>query len=290
MTSITELARPKVNLTLRVLGRRADGYHELESLVAFACDIADAVTLTPRAGQPHVVTNGPFAGSIAGANLIDVTLARIQAAAPTLRLGDVALYKRLPVAAGIGGGSADAAAVLRAVRTLNGDQAPTIDWLALAASLGADVPVCVASSARLMRGIGERLEPLTGFPELAAVLVNPWVAVPPDKTAQVFRALKAPPLRDLDRATPSGFCSRADLLAHMRAIGNDLLAPAIGVVPAIRDVLEALEADPQCEVAQLSGGGPTCFGIYPDMTAAHAASAALRAKQPRWWIVATRLA
>ena len=286
MQPIVERAPPKVNLTLRVVGRRADGYHEIDSLVVFAHDLADIITLTPGQNQ-RVTTTGPFGGSIAGENLISVALARIAQAAPNLTLGTVNLEKNLPNAAGIGGGSADAAAVIRAVQRANPDAA--INWTRIAASLGADVPVCLAARAQRMTGIGERLTAIAALPALTAVLVNPQAPVPADKTAQVFRKLAAPPFAATPGdVSPNQFASRAALLTHMRATGNDLLAPARAVVPAIDDVLAALTASPSCELAQLSGGGPTCFGIFPDMHAAHAAAATLSQTYPTWWIRASQ--
>ena len=261
MSPIVEWAQPKVNLTLRVLGRRLDGYHELDSLVVFARDLADVVTLIPGASR-LISTTGPFAGSIAGANLVSVTLDRIAQLAPGLMLGAVDLQKNLPVAAGIGGGSADAAAVMRAVMRANGSAADGFDWTAIAGSLGADIPVCLGSTAQRMRGIGDILKGVDRLPELAAVLVNPQVAVPHDKTAQVFRRLAAAaggPMAEVG-VSPCHFETRADLLAHVRAIGNDLLVPARAVVPAIDTVLAVIAASDRCELAQLSGGGPTCRG------------------------------
>jgi 4-diphosphocytidyl-2-C-methyl-D-erythritol kinase len=291
MRPAIEHARPKVNLTLRVLGRRADGYHALDSLVAFAHGIADTVTLAPG---PHrsVATSGPYAATIAGANLVEVTLQRVAEAAPDLMLGHVVLEKHLPVASGIGGGSADAAAVLRAIRRSNGAAGDAVDWVAIATRLGADVPVCLASNAQRMQGIGERLTPLPALSPLDAVLVNPQVAVPADKTAQVFRALAAGPLSpEVGCDTPLADLSwREALLAHMRSVGNDLSDAACGVVPAIGEVLSALRATPACELAQLSGGGPTCFGIYPDAERAAAAANILARAYPAWWVVPCRLA
>lgn len=288
--AVTERAPPKVNLTLRVRGRRADGYHDLESLVAFAGGIADVVTLHLRSNR-SVSAHGPFAPSIAGENLLAVALDRLAQAEPDIELGAVSLEKNLPVAAGIGGGSADAAALIRAVVRANPAKRTTIDWLALARSLGADVPVCLASTAQLMEGIGDRLTPLPGLPPLDAVLVNPCEPVPPDKTARVFRTLAAPPLADPSppRLTPLEFGGRAALLAHMRSVGNDLTTPARSVVPTIDAVLAALEIAPACELAQVSGGGPTCFGIYPDAEAAAEAARIIGGAHPNWWVVHCRL-
>jgi 4-diphosphocytidyl-2-C-methyl-D-erythritol kinase len=188
---LTEFARPKVNLTLKVLGRRADGYHELESLVVFASGIADTLTLTP--GAPvEVRVSGPFAAAIIGQNLVERALDRLGAIEPRLVLGSIDLQKNVPVGAGLGGGSSDAAAVLRLARRANPDLAETVDWHAVAAGLGADVPVCLDDRAALVRGIGENLTPLPELPRLPAVLVNALSEVPAAKTAEVFRRLGAP--------------------------------------------------------------------------------------------------
>ena len=190
----TTLARAKVNLTLRVHGRRADGFHELDSVVAFA-DIGDAVTLV--AGAPiGVAMRGPFASAIGGENLAQRALSLAAAAAPELQLGHVTIDKQIPVAAGLGGGSADAAAVLRLIQRANPAHAARHDWLALAAGLGSDVPVCFADRACRMSGRGEIVEPIGVLPPLPAVLINPQVPVPPNKTRAVFTQLAAPPLGD----------------------------------------------------------------------------------------------
>jgi len=288
MPVITEHARAKVNLTLRVLGKRGDGYHELESLVAFA-DAGDVVTLDLDASL-GVRVSGPFGASIAGENLVRVTLDKLSEAEPGLRLGAVTLEKRLPVAAGIGGGSADAAAVLRAVRRANPDMADRVDWLGLASKLGADVPVCVHNGPAMMRGTGELLRPVDNLPLLDVVLVNPQVPVPADKTARVFRALAAAPVDPSPApCKPLTFNSRAALLAFMAATGNDLLPPALGVVPEIRDVMAALKACVGVGHVALSGGGPTCFAVFPDEASARAAANQLYAEYPDWWAVATKL-
>lgn len=288
---IVELARPKVNLTLKVLGRRPDGYHALESLVAFADAPADVVALLPGR-EPTVAVTGPGSSAILGENLIARALRLAAEAAPQLRLGAVTLDKHLPVAAGIGGGSSDAAAVLRALMRANPDQAGAIDWNAIALRLGADVPVCLAQKAAFMWGIGERIAPLSALPPLPAVIANPMLPVPADKTAQVFRKLAAgalPPGPDRDPTPPGPLRDVADVVALMRAIGNDLTAPAAAVVPQIAHVQSALATQPDCLVAQLSGGGPTCFAIYADAAAAAAAARTVGAAHPSWWVAATTL-
>ncbi len=286
--AVTDAARPKVNLTLKVLGRRPeDGYHALESLVAFAREPADVVTLEPG-GPAEVHVSGPGASAILGENLLAATLRRLKAAEPRLVLGRVTLEKHLPVAAGIGGGSADAAALIRAVRRVNPEHETIVPWLDIAKSLGADVPVCVPGESALMWGIGERMATVH-VPALPAVIVNPMVTVPADKTAQVFRRLGAAKLaRDpVDPVIPGPFLSGGDVVRYMRAHGNDLTRPAREVVPVIDDVLATIEGQEGCLIAQLSGGGPTCFGIFASEAAAGAAAALIRAARPSWWVVAT---
>lgn len=291
MPTYAETARAKINLTLRVLGRREDGFHALLSLVAFA-DAADSVTLDTE--HPAAVTvSGPFAGAIAGTNLADETLRLVGESAPGLVLGHVTLEKRLPVAAGLGGGSSDAAAVLRLLRQAHHRALESrIDWDALAGRLGADVPVCLKNVPAWMSGAGERIDVLAQpLPPLAAVLVNPMVPVPADKTARVFRTLGAPSLAgglDVASAWPA-IPDRGELLALLARTGNDLEAPATAVVPEIGDVLDRLEACPGLEVARLSGAGPTCFGIFADSACAEAAAAAIAADAPGWWVIATTI-
>jgi len=282
---IRELARAKINLTLTVHGRRPDGYHELESLVVFA-DVGDEVVLHPGAAL-GASTTGPFAAEIDGANLVETTLHRLRESGAGLQLGSITLTKNLPVAAGLGGGSADAAAVLRAVRTANPGLASRVAWHELAARLGADVPVCLAGQPALMWGIGDKLEPLAqGLPELSAVLVNPRV---PLSTAEVFRALGAPPAPPSGQPAPLTIRSTQALLDLMRSRGNDLERPAVALLPVIADIKTALVARPGCLIAALSGSGPTCFGIFSDTAAASHAAAALAAAHPQWWVVATRV-
>lgn len=290
MSVITETARPKVNLTLTVPGRRWDGYHEIESLIAFATGLGDVVRLVPGS-KTSLRVSGPFAAAISGDNLITTALARLVEAEPRIELGSVVLEKHLPVAAGIGGGSADAAAVLRAVRGINPALAKTLDWHAIAASLGADVPVCLADTPAFVAGMGERIRTLHGLPRLPAVLVNPLVPVPADKTAQVFSRLAASPAPEMRHAVqaPGPFRDAAALLDFMREHGNDLMSAAVEVVPEIETVRATLAAADGCAYAGLSGAGPTCFGIFESGAAVAAAVDALKAAHPQWWIVGTEL-
>ena len=284
---ITEIARAKVNLTLEVLGKRPDGYHELRSLVAFA-DFGDTLTLQP-ADRWSLTTTGPTSSTIAGGNIVDRAAAAVAAAWPDAKTGSAHLEKVLPVFAGIGGGSADAAACLRALIRLNADTpgGAEIDWMALARGLGADLPVCLGSGLSLMQGTGERVQMLRQRQALCAVLINPGIAV---STASVFAELAAPPIRQSaasdqfrEPATP------ADLLSLIQAGRNDLEAPAMRVAPVIGDVLKTLAATPGCQLARMSGSGSTCFGLYETVAEAEAAVLEIAANRPEWWVRGTIL-
>lgn len=289
MTSIRELAPAKINLTLRIAGRRADGFHLVESLVAFA-DVGDAVTLDVG-GAPGIEAIGPMADAIVGPNILARTLALLEEHAPDLKTGSVRLEKHLPVAAGVGGGSADAGALLRAVRRANASAAAGVDWHRLARALGADVPVCLEARPLWMTGIGEGLAEIAGgLARLHAVIVNPMVDVPVDKTARVFRALSAAPASDCYRAPAApSVADRGALLTFMRAQGNALTDAAQTIVPEIGAVLSALRALPDVDYAALSGAGPTCFGIFPTRAAAETARTRLAAAHPAWWAVAAAI-
>ncbi|MGE5266561.1 MAG: 4-(cytidine 5'-diphospho)-2-C-methyl-D-erythritol kinase [Deltaproteobacteria bacterium] len=286
MPLFRERARAKINLTLTVNGRRTDGYHDLLSLVAFA-DAGDTVTLDTGAPTGTTVT-GPFASAIEGPNLVETALGRVAELVPGLTIGHVSIEKNLPVASGMGGGSSDAAAALRAIRSAHPAETAGLDWNDLCAGLGADVPVCFAGEATWMSGTGARLHPLTlPLPKLDAVLINPGETIPSDKTARVFRALAAPPLNEGSTAHAAlpALHDREALLAVMRRTGNDLESPATAVIPAIDEVLSALEACPDAMLARLSGAGPTCFAIFDGAAAAQSAAAALKSAHPSWWIV-----
>lgn len=288
MVMLAELAPAKVNLTLRVLGRRADGFHELASLVAFASSTA-ADTLSCDPDKPFAVSMaGPFAAGIAGRNLIETAVALARQKAPDLAAGHFMLLKQLPVAAGVGGGSADAGAMLRLLQRLN-PGAP-VDWMAIAERLGADVPVCFVNRAAFMTGIGATLAPVASLPALHAVLVNPRVAVPADKTAQVFRALAAAASSTAAApAPPPRFAGADDLIDFMAAHGNDLHPAARRIVPTIDAVTSALSETRDCRMVRLSGGGPTCFGVYATRRDAETAADAIARGHPSWWVAATVL-
>jgi 4-diphosphocytidyl-2-C-methyl-D-erythritol kinase len=289
MAVLVESAPAKINLTLDVLGRRADGYHAIDSLVVFARE-ADRLTFAPG-GALALAVRGVTARQ-AGAlddNLVLKAARALAAQIPGLKLGRFVLDKRLPVAAGLGGGSSDAAAALRLLARANRLPLDDRRLLKAARGVGADVPVCVDPRSRRMRGIGERLSAPLAVPKLAAVLVNPGVAVP---TKDVFAILglkagaglkRAPPARTLPRD-----CGR--FIAMLASGRNDLEPAAIKLQPVIARVLAALRDEPACELARMSGSGATCFGLFTSSRAAVAAARELSAAHPRWWVRATVLA
>jgi 4-diphosphocytidyl-2-C-methyl-D-erythritol kinase len=277
-------APAKVNLTLRVIGRRADGYHEIESLVAFA-GVGDALTFTPG-GALALSVGGPTAaaaGEIAD-NLVLKAARALAERVERLKLGRFALSKRLPVAAGLGGGSADAAAALRLLARANGLAPDDPRLMQAARATGADVPVCLDSRPRVMRGVGEVLSDPLDLPRLFAVLLNPAVAV---ATKDVFAALAVP---TAGQTAPAAICTgAAALLAEIARGRNDLEGPAIELEPAIADALAVLRNLPRCRLARMSGSGATCFGLFDSMDAARGAARRLRLGYPAWWVRATAL-
>ena len=289
-TDLVESAPAKVNLTLRVLGRRADGYHDLESLVTFA-DVADRLALTMGDALTLTVL-GPGA-SQAGAeadNLVTKAARALAARVPGLRAGAFRLDKRLPVAAGLGGGSADAAAALRLLARAN-KLAPNDPRLHDAArATGADVPVCLDPRPRIMRGIGEILSAPLPLPRLHALVVNPGVAV---STKLVFSGWKpsASPIRVSDTAANfadlPNMQDEEKLLRWLASAANDLEAPAIALEPAIAEVLVSLRAAAGCRLARMSGSGATCFALFSSAVDTASAGKSLRAEFPDWWIAET---
>jgi 4-diphosphocytidyl-2-C-methyl-D-erythritol kinase len=279
-------APAKINLTLHVLGRRADGYHELESLVAFA-GTGDDVRLEPGPSLA-LSTSGPTA-AVAGPeadNLVLKAARLLTERLEGLRLGTFHLTKRLPVAAGIGGGSSDAAAALRLLARLN-DLSLDDPRLREAARLtGSDVPVCLEPRARMMRGAGEDLGPALALPRLHAVLVNPRVPV---ETPAVFKRLGLQPgERTFGEAHPP-IDGSVNWLMLLGAARNDLEPPARAVQPIIGDALARIAETPACRLARMSGSGATVFGLYDDCRGAAAAAKALVAARPDWWVKATSL-
>jgi 4-diphosphocytidyl-2-C-methyl-D-erythritol kinase len=281
MPQVAEQAPAKVNLDLRVTARRPDGYHELDSIVTFAA-WADRLTFAP-AHQLELELRGPFAAALTAQpdNLVLRAARRLADRAGCASHARITLDKRIPVAAGLGGGSADAAGTLRGLCRLWRLELTLADLLQLALELGADVPVCLVSRPARIRGIGERIEPLE-LPALDLVLANPNQAVP---TAQVFAAVgPIGSARGRDRPVPG---DRAGLLTWLCVRGNDLEAPASRLAPAILQVIEALHAQAGCRLARMSGSGATCFGVFDDAPAAARAARALRRTRPDWWGVST---
>lgn len=284
---LTERAPAKINLTLEIHGRRADGYHELSSLVVFARDCADVVSFT--AGDDwSIALDGPFAGGIVGDNLVSRAVDAVTAHAPNLRRGHIVLTKNLPVAAGIGGGSADAAAVLRLIARANPVAlSHSIDWLGIARGLGADVPVCLLSQPSWMTGTGESVEPVPALPGCACVIANALEDVPADKTARVFRALAAPPVPAKfarKRAAPPPFDTFDALVAVLNQSRNDLADPAAALMPVIDDVQTAMAQRRGCALARVSGAGPSVVGLFRSIGDADAAAHDLSSRHPGWWV------
>jgi 4-diphosphocytidyl-2-C-methyl-D-erythritol kinase len=293
MPALIEDGRAKVNLTLRVVGRRVDGYHDLESLVAFA-DCADRLSLTPGS-ELHLATSGPMALSCGAAadNLVFKAAQLLGQRVPGLTLGDFSLDKVLPVAAGIGGGSADAAAALRLLARANNLAADDPRLIEVAKLTGADVPVCLASRACVMTGVGETLLPLS-LPTMPCVMVNPGVGL---ATSDVFKALG---LRngqllvgasDVMRATawPEDGASLEDWVEALAAGSNDLEAPATRLQPVIGEVLSALGASNGAWLVRMSGSGATCFAIYENIPEARRAAQKIQLDHPTWWVHAGAL-
>jgi len=346
-----EIARAKINLTLEILGRRPDGYHELRSLVTFA-DYGDTLRLEDPTVPFSLRIDGPFASALEGGNLVQaaaelyarlmsetsgagrpsfwphspittddaaiaayhdagLTPSQTRAARAEQRLGDGArgnetstpgirdhdapplgafhLTKRIPVAAGLGGGSADAAAALQLLSRLAPHPQPLEALMRLAAKLGADVPVCLLSKPAIMTGIGERLTLLPCFPRIPAVLVNPRM---PLATAAVFRELRAAPLEAAAAAHEAEAVSLHDveaLVNYAKRRRNDLEAPARRLLPAISVILDRLEQIPGAVLVRLSGSGPTCFALFRQWDEAAAAAEMLRSEQAGWWIEVTTL-
>src|ERR1700681_1784133 len=288
MPALTEDARAKVNLTLRVVGRRVDGYHDLESMVAFA-DCADRLSLAPGS-RLTLNTTGPLArdcGETAD-NLVFKAAQLLGERVPDLKLGDFTLDKVLPVAAGIGGGSADAAAALRLLAQANGLSIDDARLIEVAKLTGADVPVCLTSRACVMTGVGETLAPLA-LPKMPCVMLNPRLPV---ATKDVFQALG---LRngellvgasDVLRATawPEQGASLEDWVEVLAASANDLEAPATRIQPVIGEVLAALSATNGAWLVRMSGSGATCFAIYENAAEAQRAAQKIKLDHPGWWV------
>ncbi|MBT8410080.1 MAG: 4-(cytidine 5'-diphospho)-2-C-methyl-D-erythritol kinase [Alphaproteobacteria bacterium] len=288
MTTVSVFAPAKINLTLHVTGQAPKGYHLLDSLVAFA-GVGDRLTVETR-GRGELRVTGPEAGGVPTdqTNIIFQTAAEFWPPSPVR----FELFKQLPVASGIGGGSADAAAVFRGIAYLlaekdtHGDDALLSEKaMRTLFEIGADVTMCVLSEPARVRGMGEQIEPVPDLARLPVVLVNPRV---PLSTPAVFRALKEkanPPME----ALPDRPGDPEELLSWLAGQRNDLQCPAIDLAPEIRAVLSSLSSSEGCAVTRMSGSGATCFGLYRSQPEADAAATALGAAHPDWWVVSSCL-
>ena len=279
---LVETAPAKINLTLRVLARRVDGYHEISSLVVFA-DCGDRLTLAPG-GDLALTVHGPSAAQ-AGQSADNLVLKAARALAerfPDIVLGCFDLEKNLPVAAGIGGGSADAAAALRLLARANDLSLREPGVFAAARATGADVPVCLEPRPRLMSGIGEKLSEPLAVPPLHAVLVNPGVAL---ATKDVFAGWT--PAAELGDSFDVEAVAKTDYARFLQLVAaqpNDLEPSAVKLAPVIGDVLAAVRALADCRLARMSGSGATCFGLFDASAGARHAAVALSSKYPQWWV------
>ena len=272
----------KVNLSLHVVGRRPDGFHELDSLIVFA-GIGDGLTAAP-ADDLTLTVDGPYAAALdesgdAAENLVLRAARSLRARAGATAGADLRLTKSLPVAAGLGGGSSDAAAALRALVELWRLSVPEAELSDIAADLGADVPVCLAGRPSVVGGIGERIDPAPALPPAWLVLVNPGV---PLATAVVFGAREGPFSGPARWAEPLADASA--LARRLAGCRNDLEPAARRLAPEIGEVLTLLTGTEGCLLARLSGSGATCFGLYAEQAGATRAAAAIRAVRPHWWV------
>ena len=272
-----EFAPAKVNLYLHVVGRRADGYHLLDSLAVFP-PVGDWLTAQRASGLSLTVT-GPFGAGLQAEpdNLVLRAARALAQAAGVAADAALKLEKQLPIASGIGGGSADAAATLRVLSRLWQIPAGRVDLATIGAHLGADVPVCIDATPTRMAGIGEILSPAPSLPQAGLLLVNPGVAV---ATPAVFRARGGP--FSPPAVLPAGWQDARALAHDMAALTNDLQAPAEKLCPVITEVLVALAALPGARLARMSGSGATCFALFDSPEAAEAAASALRPTP--WWV------
>jgi 4-diphosphocytidyl-2-C-methyl-D-erythritol kinase len=274
---IVETAPAKINLALHVRARREDGYHEIETLFAFLRD-GDVLRLAP--GPASFAIGGPFGAVLAaeGDNLVSRAAATFARAFDVPNEGAFTLDKRLPVASGIGGGSADAAATLRALARRHGIGLDDPRLFACADALGSDVPACLLGQSALGRGRGEQLEPLGGLTDMPVLLVNPGVAV---STRAVFAAWDG-----VDR----GPIGEGDLLERALLGRNDLVAPARSIAPVIGDALALLGDMKGTRLMRMSGSGATCFALYETAGDRSAAAEAVRRARPGWWCLESTLA
>lgn len=281
MAAVKVFAPAKINLCLHITGQRADGYHLLDSLVVFA-DVGDVLEIALNTqdtgtnfGKDVPVSTLCVTGPMAEGVPTDASNLVMRAADLMAVRASIRLEKHLPAAAGIGGGSADAAATLRAIaETLGQDIPPN------ALQLGADVPVCLLRAATRMRGIGDILTPVVNFPKLSAVLVNPGVHV---STGAIFNALETKENTPISPLIPR-FETARQVAKWLLDLRNDLELPAIREQPIIGDVLAQMRAQKGCDIARMSGSGATCFALYESREHARAAAGAIGGMYPDWWV------
>jgi 4-diphosphocytidyl-2-C-methyl-D-erythritol kinase len=286
---LVERAPAKINLTLHIVGRRDDGWHELESLVVFTRS-GDTLSLT-LGDTLDLIVDGPTAQAAGRLddNLVIRVSRALAARVPGLTLGAFHLLKRLPVAAGIGGGSSDAAAALRLLCRANDLAIDDPRVVEAAAQTGADIPVCLAATARMMSGVGEILGPVLALPPLPALIVNPGV---PLETKAVFKRMDlAPGWRTTASAHPAIVDDQAPatVFALLKRGRNDMEDAACVLAPVVSDVLAVLGAAPGCRLTRMSGSGATCFGLFSDCKAAGRARKAILRVHPNWWVKSTML-
>lgn len=285
--TVVQAAPAKINLALHVTRRREDGYHDLESLIVFA-DIADELEAVP-AKVDTLDISGPFAAALrgGGVNLVLRAITAFRQRWPGAVPDGLAMHlvKNLPVAAGIGGGSADAAAALRMLAGMSDRPIPLAELADLAASLGADVPACLISLPLVARGVGEILSPLQEFPTCHVVLVNPLVPV---ATADVFRRLRAHDNYPLP-SMPEPLTRPAQLGLWLAETRNDLQPPAVKLVPVIGEIVDDLSRTQGCIIARMSGSGATIFGLFGSAGQAHQAAQVMRENNPDHWVAAAPL-
>ena len=289
MTYISNLlsinAPAKINLYLHITGIRDDGYHLLDSLVVFA-SVHDIIMIEP-ANTLILINQGPFGKDlpITDDNLVMRTAKKLQKLIGINDGAKITITKNLPIASGVGGGSADAAAAIKGLFRHWGIPPSLHDLSSLALGLGADVPICLFGQAAFMGGIGEQINPVYALPEAPMVLVNPRVGV---STPAIFKARKAGfSIANRFDTIPTTLHDLIDLLIENR--GNDLTEPAIQIVPIISDILHQIKMTPGCQLARMSGSGATCFGFYHTQYEANEAAELIRNSHPEWWVVATRM-
>lgn len=289
MEALVARAPAKLNLSLAITGRRADGYHTLDSLVAFA-RFGDTLTLQPGLPLALEVEGATAAASGPAAdNLVLKAAGHFAALFAGAALGHFHLVKRIPVAAGLGGGSSDAAAALRLLAKAHNVAPDHAAVFEAARRTGADVPVCLAAKPRFMRNIGDELGPVLDLPPLICVLVNPGVAL---ATGEVFAAMRLTPGATALAATApliSAAMPAASLMAALQGSGNDMEDAAQVLAPVIGGVLAVLGGAPGCRLARMTGSGATCFGLFTTRRGAQSAVAAIRRGHPEWWVRASAL-